>query len=167
MAKCGITKPVANSSCVGLTNDGFFFSTSKEENNNNGLAYEAKKDYTTPTMCGSNGNGAASKDKQYPSSNGNKNTGEATKAPLSIQEKEKPPPYQCIKDHNSKDAGSSHIFSPGVPNNNYEHEGGKKVNKKSVLEVKLNGSEGTAQDGGLSAWLVVFAAFWIFFITVI
>ena len=40
--------------------------------------------------------------------------------------------------------------------------------KKNVLEVKIDASEGvTAPDGGLSAWLIVFAAFWIFFIMVI
>ena len=40
--------------------------------------------------------------------------------------------------------------------------------KKNVLEVKLSTLEGVAvQDGGLSAWLVVLAAFWIFFMMVI
>ena len=73
----------------------------------------------------------------------------------------------CVNSLNSnckEFSGSSSISSTSQLGN---AAGSKDSSKKSVLEVKIDATETViAPDGGLSAWLIVFAAFWIFFIMV-
>ena len=48
-----------------------------------------------------------------------------------------------------------------------EHEAGSENSKKKVVEVKSDALEQVVQDGGLSAWLIIFAVFSMFFVKVL
>ena len=97
------------------------------------------------------------------------------RTPPSQKESDKPftiayssKPYGAVgRTHslNSEGTDSSYTSSPSLSTS--DHEEGRKNSEKNLPEINFNAFEGKAEDGGLSAWLIVLAAFWIFFIMVI